>query len=99
MLPKYVLMYVYVCANVYICTYINIYSSDLLFKSHSILPSFSLDNQVFNLMYVLYIDIDITYFLFHVHLCFACMFVYMRVLHLLELELQIVVNCHVVARH
>lgn len=34
-------------------------------------------------------------FLLYVHLCLACMYVCARVLDTLEVELQIVVNCHV----
>ena len=31
----------------------------------------------------------------YMHWCFACMYICVRVLDLLELELQTVVNCHV----
>jgi hypothetical protein len=37
-------------------------------------------------------------FLIYVHWCFACMYVYMRVLDLLELQLQTDVSRHVGAR-
>ena len=41
------------------------------------------------------IPLGIFKFLFHVHWCFTCMYMYERVSDPLELELQTVVNCHV----
>ena len=38
-------------------------------------------------------------FLFYVHLCFACIYVCVRVSDPLELELQTVVSCHVSAEN